>query len=319
MVKEVEFSNSSEILSESQEYSNSADQGLFEGTLTDDGLSLNIKVRVPLLAEVFAKRKLFLHFCNVDFDNKLSEFISLGETDADFCNNGGTEFTDKIYTFDLSDVVKIPRKIYNTGGTSEITIESYTYEANLSTDYGIKTLSVPYTITSDKKYSYDKSTDGVYRLITADFEPWVDTRSYSIGDVVMSNDALLVSLVNDNSDLVTIEGSWEAADDSAILNYCTGNTLWPPLRAIVTDMMISRYAKYGIIKDILVTTGYKDHDDEEAYNLTLLLQNLREKAKFNLIAHKPMDALYSLQTLKVASSPATDTTKVYNYNVKYTT
>ncbi len=319
MVKEVEFSNTSEILAVSEQSANSEDQSLFEGVLKGEGLTLDIKVRVPLLSEAYAKRKLFLYFCNVDFDNKTSEFYKLGETDPDFCQNGGTEFTDKVYSFDLSSVLTVPRKVYNTKGTSEIIIESYTYEANFNTDYGVKRLSVPYSITSDSLYEYDKSTDGIYRMTMIDFEPWVDTRSYGIGDIVMVDGSLTLSTTDNNSDETTVLDSWSAVTDLDIANYSTGHTKWPPLRAIITDILISRYAKYGIIKDILLSTGFKDFDDAQAYETSILLQNFRERAKYSLIAHKPIQALYNLQMLKLASSQDNSTTKIYNYNINYTT
>jgi len=321
MVKEVEFSITSEIIDRNIPYSNSDDQPLVIGHLKDNGTILNIIPRIPLPTEIFAKRKLFLYFCNIDFDNKLIDRIKIGETDLDYCMKDEDQFTDKIYEFDLSRVLIIPRKVYNTQGTSEITVELYTYEANINTDYGSKRLSVPYTITSDTKYEYDKSTDGIYKLLLIDFEEWVNDRTYGIGDIVSHNDALLVSTIDNNTyDDTDIE--WETAwieptdDDIFTFNY--GTTSNTPTRAIEFDVLISRYAKYGIIKDILLSTGFKSYDDEKSYELVALLQNLREKAKFQLQAHNPIDALYSLQMLKLASSVSTDTTKVRYHNIKYT-
>ena len=316
MVKEVEFANILEVLAETQDYSNSGDQPLFTGKLSDDGVTLDISVHVPLLPELLAKRKLYLYFGNVDFENKLTDYVSLGESDFDYCQ-GIDGFTDIAYNFDLNKVLIIPRKVYNTGGTSEITVELYTYEANLGTDYGAKTLSVPYTMHSDTKYKYDKSTDGVYKLVMIDFEPWVATRTYGVGDVVYVDDGLLVSTIENNSDLTTV-GTWETATEDDILGYSYGGSVHPPLRSIISYMMISRYAKHNIIKESLLSVGFKSYDDSDAYEMTLLLQNLRERAKFKLLAHKPIDALYSLQMLKLASSKTTDTTKVHNYNIKYT-
>ncbi len=136
MVKEVEFSNVSEVLNADLPYSNSGDQKLFSGELDEDGTSLDISVHVPLLTELLAKRKLFLFFGNIDYDNKETDYIKLEETDFDFCLRDGDSFTDVAYTFDLSRVLIIPRKVYSTRGTSEITVELYTYEANITTDYG---------------------------------------------------------------------------------------------------------------------------------------------------------------------------------------
>jgi hypothetical protein len=317
MVREVEFSNESEILAELENYSNDPDQPLFEGYLEDSGQDLKIKVHIPLNGESVAQRQLFLFFGNTDFDNKTIDYIKLEESDLDF-RQDGQDITDRVYDFDLSKVLTIPRKLYNTGGTSEITIELYTYEANITTDYGTKTLSVPYSVHNDAKYEYDQSTDGVYRLIMTDFDPWTSVRTYGTGDIVVSGGALMVSNIDENTDAPT-ETSWSTPTDEEILYFSYGYTKHPPIRAFVTDMMISRYAKYELIRQSLLSKSYKDFDDEWANELTLLMQNLRERAKYKLIKHNPIDAAYSLQTLKIASSPQTDTTKINTYNIKYTT
>ena len=317
MVKEVEFVNIIETLDKDQEYSNSEDQELLTADLTDEGLTLNVSVHVPLLPELLAQRKVILYFGNIDIDNKLVDYIKLEEKDFDFCLNG-SEFTDKVYDFDLSRVLTIPRKVYSTGGTSEIIIELYTYESNVTTDYGSKSLSVPYTISSDSKYEYDKSTDGAYKLVVVDFEPWVATRTYGVGDIVSSGNSLIMSTVDDNSAEIK-EASWSIPEDEDIMAYCGGSTNYPPLRAVVSNMLISRYAKYGIIRDIILSAGYKSYDNDEAFNTALLLQNLRTRAKFKLLAHKPVDAAYSLQLLKLMSAKMTDTTKIHTYNIKYIT
>ena len=316
MVKEVEFSNESEVLSDLELYSNAPDQPLYDGYLTDKGTTLNIVVHVPLLNPFASKRKLFLYFKNIDFGSKMVDCVKLQETDFDY-RQPGQDVTDKLYQFDLNKVLLIPRKIYSTGGSSEITIELYTYEANLNTDYGSKTLSVPYTVNNDMKYKYDQSTDGIYCLVMADFDPWVFNRSYDIGDIAESNGTLIMSTINNNIDLVT-STSWLAPTDEDIFNFCRGVTKYPPIRAFITDMMISKFAKYKIIENSLLASSFKKYDDESAYELTLLMQNLRERAKYKLLTHKPIDAAYNLQTLKIASSPQTDVTKVNSYFIKYT-
>ena len=44
MVKEVEFSNESEVLAELENYSNAADQPLFDGYLEDEGTTLKVVI-----------------------------------------------------------------------------------------------------------------------------------------------------------------------------------------------------------------------------------------------------------------------------------
>jgi len=318
MVREVEFVNESEIVHPTLEYTNHPDQPMFEGYLTNGGKTLNVKVHIPLEDDSISQRILFLYFGNIDFDNKVVEYIKLSEVGPDF-KIYGEDTTDIVYSFDLSRVLIIPRKIYSTGGTSEITVELYTYESNITTDYGSKTLSVPYTVNNDSKYAYEKSTDGVYRLAMVDFELWVNNRTYGLGDiVVLENGSIVMSIIANNTlDPLNPEG-WSAPSDDDLFYFARGMTKYPPSRACLSDMMVSRYAKYSIIKDVVLATSFKAHDDASSYELALLLQNIREKAKFKLMLHKPIDAAYCLQNLKVASSVKTDTTKINTYNITYT-
>lgn len=318
MVKEVEFSNASEILGISENYSNAADQPLFDGYLsTENGHTLNVITHIPLHGQAVAQRQLFLFYGNVDFDNKTINYTRLDATELDY-RQVDQEYTDREYSFDLSTVLTIPRKIYTTGGTSEITIELYTYEANITTDYGTKRLSVPYSITSDSMYQYEESIDGLYRLIMTDFDPWVSTRTYGKGDIVEVGSSLMMSTIVNNTDLPA-EANWAAPTDDDILYFSRGVTKTPPVRAFITDILISKYAKYNLIKNSLLSTSFKEYDNEKAHEMTLLLQNLRERAKFQLLAHKPADAAYNLQLLKLVSSSDTDTTKIHTYDITYTT
>lgn len=316
MVKEVEFSNESEVLAAGELYSNAPDQPILDGYLEDDGTTLKIIVHSQLNHESVSKRQLFLFFGDIDFDNTSINYVNVGTSDLDY-KVVGEDATDVEYTFDLSSVLVIPRKIYSTGGSSEITIELYTYEANLSADYGAKTLSVPYTVNNDTKYKYEKSTDGVYRLMTIDFEPWNPGVIYGIGDIVERNGSLIKSDVNENEDIPEYY-NWSAPTDEDITYFARGYTKNPPIRAFITDVMISRYAKYYVIAPVLLSTSFKNFDNDRSYELALLLQNLRELAKYRLLKHKPVDAAYTLQLLKTAAASTTDTTKVNSYNVKYT-
>jgi hypothetical protein len=319
MVREVEFSNESEVLHPTKEYTNAPDQAMFEGYLESDCKLLNIKVHVPLSDDSVSQRKLFLYFGNVDYDNKMVDYINIGEKGPDF-KVYGEDATDRVYQFDLSQVLIIPRKVYSTGGTSEIVIELYTYESNITTDYGSKTLSVPYSVHNTSKYEYDKSTDGIYRLIMIDFELWSITRSYGYGDIVILEDgSLVMSTISYNTDDPTDPETttWTTPTDEDIFDYARGTTMYPPLRAIISNVLISRYAKYKLIREALLSTAFKAYDNAQAYEQVLLLQNLRERAKFKLMLHKPIDAAYCLQTLKTASAPMTDTTKIHTYNIKY--
>ena len=318
MVKEVEIASVYEQLAVAQDYSIVPYAKVLDGYLSDEGMTFHLKVDAPLPNSGVGARKIFLHFVNVDFDNNLTQNVKLGETELDSCPNilEGRPTTE--YTFDLSEVVKIPRKIYNTTGTSEIVVELYTYEANLSTDYGSKRLSVPYTITSDTKYKYDKSTDGIYQITLVDFPSWSQHINYQEGDIVFESERLLISLQNNNNMPPNDNDWWGVPTEEELLKYATGTTVHLPLRVMIADMMITRYAKYGIIKDVLMETSFKPYNDDVAIEKVGLLQSIRDRAKINLYKHKPINALYDLQLLKQASSNFTDKTEIHNYDIKYT-
>jgi len=171
MVSEVEFGTKVDIAGNIKSYTYSNDVELFTGTLSGNGTTLNITVNAQAPCFTYGARKVFVRYVNIDFENNLVLEVPLGESEITYNNIGATLLDGIIreYSFDLSSVLKIPRKIYNTQGSSEIAVELYTYESNINTDYGSKRLSVPYTITSDTKYRYDKSTDGVYKIFMVDF------------------------------------------------------------------------------------------------------------------------------------------------------
>ena len=326
MVKEVELSNEVEILAAEESYSNDAGQPLFEGYLEDDGMTLKIITHTPLKEESVSKRKLFLFFGNVDFNTKSVEYLKIDETGFDFLQDG-KDATDNIYSLSVGKVLMIPRRVYNTYPSSDLTIQLYTYEANITTDYGSKVLSSPYSIEADIKYDYEKSTDGIFKLMTMDFQTWVSSITYDIGDIVVLEDALLVSTISDNNNNVIADETtedtpygegWSVANESDIQYFSTGVTTNPPKRSFTTNIMISRYAKYNKIKNALLSTSFKKHDDTQAFELTSLLQRLREKAKYKLLEHKVIDAAYELYRLNLASTKQKNTSEVNTYNIKYT-
>jgi len=317
MVKEVEFNNIAETLDPSLPYVYDNHRELFEGTLSNDALNLSIRVNAPLRCGFEGARQLYLQFGNIDFDSKLIDYVDIGTSELDAIDSGNADVY-RTYDFDLSKVLIIPRKIYNTQGSSEIVVELYTYEANITTDYGTKRLSVPYTITSDTKYEYDKSTDGIYRLVLVDYDYWLASKSYGIGDIVYFGGGLIMSIIQDNQEPPQNTEAWIAPTYEDIINFAYGTTENPPVRATITDMLISRYAKYSMIMDVIISKGFKGFDDDYADRLALILNYIREKAKFNLMAGKVVDSAYSLQMLKLMYSNIAEKTAVRNFNIQYT-
>lgn len=317
MIKEVEFSNMFEIINPAYPYSDGVNQLIFDGALSEEGKTLDITVgnTLPLPSE--GARQLILYFGNVDFDNNIVEYVKIGETALD---NSSPASVNNVYTFDLSKVLMIPRRIYNNQGTSEITIQLYTYEANITTDYGTKRLSVPYSISNDSVYEYDKSTDGIFRLYMVDYKLWNISTEYNKGDIVYYGDGVLISTVDGNIGVTpsTEASSWATPTEQEIIEFAYGSSANQPLGSIISDIMISRYAKYTYILETLLKTGFKAYDDQYAYELTSMLQTIRERAVLDLLDHRPIKSAYGLQQLKRASSTNNLSSKVQSYNIKYT-
>lgn len=321
MIKEVEFSNRLEIITPGNQYSDGPGQSMFEGVLMDDGKTLDITVATPVPTAAQGVRKLLLYYCNIDFDSTIIDYTLLGETDFDTYTGVVGEDTrvNRVYTFDLSKVLVIPKKIYNTQGTSELTIQLYTYEANLSTDYGSKRLSVPYTISNSGAYEYDSSTDGIFKLILVDFPLWYVSTQYSIGDIVTYDGGIYIALENTVGVIPTSSTViWGVPTEDDITQFIYGTTTNPPLNAVISDVMITRYAKYKYILETLFKVGFKAYDDMFAYELSSYMQMLRESALFSLLDNKPIEAAYKLQKLKRASGANNKSSKVKTFDIKYT-
>jgi len=312
MIEEVEFSSFLEYYSDSVFYMTpNCNDALINGVLSEDGKILDISINIPLPEgpSVSGVRKIYLYFNNIDFSSRFTDLIKLEADSVD------------PYKYDLSRVLTIPRKVYDTRGTSELLIELYTYEANLTTDYGSKRLSVPYSIYNTDEYSYSNSTDGVYQLFLLDFNIWSTTVSYGIGDIVASpiDGSLYKSLVDDNIAIVpTDPDAWATPTDEDIIDYGYGSTRTQPLLSVYFDMMISRYAKYNYIQPTLDRTSFKKYDNDLAGRTVDELQMFREKAVFELMRHRPIEAAYFIHTMKLVYSKFSNTTQVRQYNIKYT-
>jgi len=100
--------------------------------------------------------------------------------------------------------------------------------------------------------------------------------------------------------------------------YAHGVTENPPIRANISYFLISRYAKYNMILNTLLTGGFKAYDDSDSDKLCALLQHMREKAVYELKQGRVIDAAYSMQQLKLAYSNMSDKTEIINYNINYT-
>jgi hypothetical protein len=328
MVKEVEFSNTLEVVRNEYTLATNPNIPVILGEVSDEGMTLTIKLSADLPKALKGARKAMLYYANVDFEYNQVEYHELMSADLVRCHRH-SPFTE--YTVDLKPVTQIPRKIYNVGGTSEIIIEVYTYEANIHPEWHDDQLlsegenmrlSAPYTIESNQLYKYDKSTDGLYLFVFVDIPTWNNYTEYSNGDVVVRNDDTFLATEYIEAGIDPLQPSvsarWAPATDEDIRLYAEGNTANPPAQSAISYSLISHYAKYGIILPALLKTNFKDFDDDEAYATIHTLQNYRESAKHKLFRGLPYEALRELYDLKVANERLNTTTEIFYNNVKFT-
>ena len=320
MVKEVEFSNYIEIAKADEVLAPGDSIPMLEGAISQDGMTLQLQINSTAPNSAVGVRKVMFYYKNIDFEAlqyERYELLSAAPTSCSTANSAKTKVE-----VDLTPVTKIPKKIYNIGATTEIVVELYTYEANITTEYGSKILSVPYTVEGDEGKVYDKSTDGLYELVVVDIPVWASGTTYGTGDVMIYYDDIYVALRDNIIDAplqVPDDPNWVTATDSDIENFAAGFTPNPPLKAVKSDVLISHYAKQQMIMPAIKKMSYKDYDNESTAVVVNNMQNIRELAKEELYNHKPINAANILQKIYIAEQmlekpPA----EVRYYNIRLT-
>jgi hypothetical protein len=162
-------------------------------------------------------------------------------------------------------------------------------------------------------------------VVFADIQEWSDTTNYGRGDVVVFNSAgpgtpsLFVATEPSVGEAPSVgDPYWKGATDDDIRVFAEGNTANVPIRAVHSDMLISHWAKYGIIFDRLKQINFKDFDNEAALRAVTAMQMYRDKAKIDLLQHKKFDALNDLFEIKLLDTSLGSSTEIVYYNVKFT-
>lgn len=289
MVREVEISNQFELLNDDADYSEELGTDIFSGTLANDGkdLTINISKEMP----PSGVRKLLLYHGDVDF---MTQSVKYNHIES-------VEVIDTNYTFDISSILSTPRRIADTADSVQALVQFYTYEANISTDYGTKKVTVPYSTSA--MLPNRESTDGILKLYLIDFNDWYFDISYMIGDVVVQGGLLYTSMSDYNishSPDATPE-NWELTTDEYLTEYAYGATETQPLNSIISDVLISREAKYSYILPKLQKSSFNPVDDAAMHKSAMLLTMLRDNATLLLLEHKPVGAAYALEQLYAAA------------------
>lgn len=290
MVREIEFSNQLELLNDDSEYSYGLGEAILSGTLENDGLTLNVSVDKEMPPS--GMRQLILFYGDVDFVAQTVNYQYLSDSMA----SDGQDTT-----FDLSSILNMPRRTITSTSTVPALVELYTYEANISTDYGNKILSVPYS-TTVMPPSKD-STDGIFKLFLIDHSDWHFAPVYMMGDIVANDGELMVSVTNynigNNPNIPT--GDWTSASIEQLKEFAYGATEHTPLNSIIANALISRYAKYAYILPTILDTSFNPVDDTGSHSMAMTLTMLRDNALLLLQDSKPIEAAYALEQVYRAS------------------
>ncbi len=329
MVKEVEIVNTVESIKTGYSYPpyvTDASIPMLTGYLTDSGNLLTVEVN----REVASKSIRLVHLWHalVDAAERKVDYTLL-ETKNTIVDSGAADgvilpITSSIHAFDISSVLTIPRRIGSIPTTGEITVDLFTYEANVvSCDgtalYGTKRLSVPYNSSADYDLTFPTSTDGWLPIGVIDYAVRDLNESYTaqvnIGDIVywytgagdsgapnvgeLKTGSLYVAQEK-TEESPAVDGKWLAVEEADILRMMSmplSPTDGTATAVIGADALLTRYVKQEIIQDMLKRLSFKEYDDVGALRTLMIITALREKAIVLLEAGDQIRATYLLDKI----------------------
>lgn len=312
MISEVEIRNTVESVkvgSGYPPYTTDAEIAMLTGWVTDDGQLLHVDVNREKMGAY--ARIVYLYYCVVDTDYRKVDYNLIHVSDPVLADAEATA-----YQFDISSVLTIPRRTNRIVDVNEITIDLFTYEANI-TDctgtaiYGQKRLSVPYSTEMDASVVFPISTDGLYPIGVIDYasrDMLSNTTLFKKGDLVYwstnvedpPNPTGVYKALVDTMSSPDTDGMWTAATDADIMKFYT---IPPGLSTsaatiIGANSIISRYVKKEYISDILSRISYKANDDKRALYSLMKLMSLRELSILKLEQGDVVSAAYLLDVLR---------------------
>ena len=300
MVREIETANTTELLDNDMSLVLSPEDypELITGVLTNNGDLLTVKVNRKLKSG--CARKVSLFYMLPRYEQQLVmeyQLYSTGpRTDVD-------ETTE--YAIDISSVVEtIPHFASEQIADDTVTIRLYTYEANITTDYGSKTLSVPYTVSYPSNMIVPSSTDGWYTLRVVDLELFSSLTQYYVNDVVF-DEGIMYNCVADtigNLPENDVNGTYwvpMSAEEERNM-YEFGHDESRPISTLINcNMLVTRYIKQKYIYELLVKSNYKRYDDIIVVSELEKLFAMREAAVVYLNQGNPIHARYLLDMITI--------------------
>lgn len=299
MVKEIETANTTELLDDDMSLVLSPEHfpDLVSAVLTLNGELMTVKVNRGL--KTGYARKVALYYMLPKYEQQLVMEYELFTSGPDNSVDENTE-----YAIDLSGVLNsIPHYSPEQIADDSVTIRLYTYEANITTNYGTQTLNVPYTVSYPSNMIAPASTDGWYTLRVVDLEEYDDQASvpYYINDVVWYEDAMYNCIADSAGNIPTDTDYWEAmtAEDERNMHEF-GHEISRPISTLINcNMLITRYIKQKYIYELLIKSNYKRYDDIPIVNQLEKLFAMREAAVVYLNQGNPIHARYLLDMITI--------------------
>jgi hypothetical protein len=204
------------------------------------------------------------------------------------------------YVFDLSQVMThIVHTTPEQLPGDDVVVRLFTYEANISTDYGSKTLHVPYSVSYPSSIITPQSTDGWYTLRVIDTLQYNSTTPYRVGDVVYYSEGNHIciqdSLNNSPDDLLYWEPLSEETKHGLFEFGAVSYTSIPTL--INCNLMITRYIKQKHIYELLSKTNFKKYDNIQAVLSLEKIIAMREASIVHMRSGNLITARYLLDMI----------------------
>jgi hypothetical protein len=300
MIQEIEISNTTEYLDSSlQPVDFEHIPDIVSAVLTSNGEVMTVKVNRYLREDCV--RKVTLSYMLPEYEQQMVAEYELGVFGP---SNGNDVDEQTEYVFSLNSVL---HQIVHTApeqlADDTITVRLYTYEANITTDYGTKTLHVPYTVSYPSSMIAPSSTDGWYTVRVLDVQIYVSEQQYFAGDLVYSSthNGFYTCLVDCLGIAVTNLTYWESLTEEQEHNlYEFGHEQTNSIATVLNaNLLVTRYIKQKYIYELLVKSNYKRYDNIVVVMQLEKLFSMREAAVVHLKAGNPIYARYLLDMIAI--------------------
>jgi hypothetical protein len=301
MVKEVETYNNTEVLDSGLALNFETFPEIITGVLTSNGLVLTMKVNRLMAPN--SVRKVALYYMLPILERQMIAEYPIGTFGPSNVVDENTE-----YVFDLTPVMtRIVHTAPEQVADDTITVRLFTYEANITTAYGSKTLHVPYKVSYPSSMISPLSTDGWYALRVIDTEEYSAIVNYVVGDVVFYSTGNFICIKDSLNNPPTNPIYWEAISEEVEHGlYEFGAISYTAIPTLInSNILLTRYIKQKHIYEFLTKTNFKRYDNIPALMSLEKIVAMREAAVAHMRAGNPIAARYMLDMISIEVNSST--------------